>query len=72
MEHATERLVGVERLGVPAAAVQGEHQLPAQSLPKRVAAYEPVELGDELRVASECQLGLDALLEAREALLLQP
>ena len=54
---------------MPAAPVQREHELPAQALAKRMAAYERVELRDELDVAPERQIRLDALLQAGEVLL---
>src|SRR4249920_3315856 len=38
----------------------------------RIASYEGVELGDELRMASERQFRLHPLLEAGEMLLLEP
>ena len=44
--------VGVQRLGLPARAVQGEHQLAAQPLPQRGARHERLELADELGVAA--------------------
>ena len=69
VEHAPERLEHVERLGVPSAPVQRQHELRAQTLAERMAAYERVELSDELEVATEGQLHLDALLQAVEVLL---
>jgi hypothetical protein len=47
---------------VPSAPVQRQHELPAQALTERMAAYERVELRDELHVALEDQIRLDALL----------
>ena len=61
-----------ECLGVPAAPVESQHELAAEALPERMAADERVELGDELRVAPEDQLRIDALLEAGEVLLSEP
>ena len=49
VEHASERLEHVERLGVPAAPVQRQHELPAQALAQRVAADERVELARRAR-----------------------
>ena len=71
VEHPPEPLEGVERLGVPTAAVQGEHELAAQALAHGVPTHECVELGDELCVAPERQLRLDALLQAGDVLLSQ-
>jgi len=69
VEHASEDLEDGERLGVPAAPVQRQHELPAQALAQRMAAYEGIELRDELHMAPEGQLRLDALLQACEVLL---
>ena len=69
LEHPAERLKGVERLSVSAAAVKSQHELASEALAERVAADERFELGDELRVASEDKLRIDALLEAGQALL---
>ena len=54
---------------MPAAPVERQHELPAQALAQRMAAYERVELRDELDVAPEGQVRLDALLQAGEVLL---
>ncbi len=64
--------VGVECLGLPARAVQREHQLAAKRLPERGARHERLELADELGVAPEREVGLDALLEDRQPQLLEP
>ncbi len=39
-EHPTGVLVRLERLGLPSAPIQGEHELPAGPLPERVVAHE--------------------------------
>ena len=72
LQHPPEALERFQRLRMPAAAVESEHQLPSQPFPERMAADERVELGDELRVPAERQLGVDALLQAREVLLDEP
>ena len=71
-KHPLEALERLERLGMPAAAVEGEHQLASQPLTERVPANERIELGHELSVEAERELRVDALLEADEALLLEP
>jgi len=53
-------------------AVQGQHQLTAETLSERVPADERLELGDELVVPAECEVGVDAILQARELLLCEP
>ena len=66
-----ETLKRLECFRVPAAAVKGKHLLPAESLPQRVAVDESVELADEVGVAAELEVGVDALLEADELLLFE-
>ena len=64
--------VGLERLRLPARAVEREHQLPAQTLAVRMLGDQRLELADELRVAAEREIGLDPLLERRQPQILQP
>ena len=64
--------VGLQRLGLAAAAVEREDQLHAQRLMERVLAHEQLELSDELRVAAEREILVDPGLEAREPQLGQP
>ena len=63
--------VGVERVGLPSRPVEGEHQLRAPPLSERVFSDERLELGHELCVPAELELGVDPLLERRGTLLLQ-
>ena len=65
-------LIGRERLGLAAGAVQGQHELRAQVLAGRVRLRESRELSDQLGVPSLREVALDALLETRQAELLQP
>ena len=64
--------VDLERLRLPARAVEGEHQLRPQPLAQRIGADEPLELGDEVGVLPDRQLRLGALLEEGEAELVEP
>ena len=64
--------VGLQRVGLAAAAIQREHQLRVQALAPRVLAGQLLELGDQLGVAPGRQVGLDAQLQRRELQLLQP
>ena len=66
---ALERM---QRVGLPAAAVEREHQLAAQALAKRVLRDERLELRHQLVVAAEREVSVDAILERRETQLLQP
>lgn len=65
--------VGVhgERLGLPPAAVQGEHQQFAQPLAQGVRRGQGGEFGDGLRVAALLQVHVEAGFEELEAPLLQ-
>src|SRR2546423_15281249 len=69
-QSAPHTLEDVERVGLAAASIVGEHQLRVEALPQRVLRDERLQLGDELRVARERELRLDPLLERREPLLL--
>jgi hypothetical protein len=48
---------------LPARAIEREHQLRAKTLAQRMLANESLELGDELRMAAEREVGLDPLAE---------
>ena len=72
-ERAARVLVGRERVGLAAGAVEREHELAAQALVGTGAARrERLELGDEVGVAAELELGVDQVLPRREAELLEP
>src|SRR5205085_7206732 len=64
--------VGGERLGLPAGAVERDHELPAELLAQRLLLDERLELGDEPLVPAELELGLDPRLEGAEPELGQP
>ena len=53
--------VGVERVGLPAAAVLGEHQLPGQAFVERVGVQRRGELAEQLGVPSGAQRGVVAV-----------
>jgi hypothetical protein len=57
--------------GLAPAAVQSEHQLRAEALAQRVAFDQRRKLGDEIPVASERQIRLNAVLHGPEIQLLQ-
>ena len=57
-------LVGAQRLGLAARAVEGEHELAAQALAQGVRGDERLELADELGVAAELELGVVEVLES--------
>ena len=71
VEQPPKRLEALERVGLPPRPVQGEHQLAVQPLAVRVLGDERLEVGDELIVPAEREVGLDALLEGDHPQLLQ-
>ena len=71
-EREPRRAVDLERLGLPAAAIERKHQLAAQPLAERVGGDERLQLADERGVAAERELGVDPLLEGDDAQLVEP
>src|SRR5262249_24121562 len=65
-ELGDQRLAGpairLECLRLAAAAVEGEHQLPAEPLTQRLACDQHLELADQLRVTAEREVGIDPIL----------
>src|SRR5205085_10592701 len=59
--------VDLERVRLAACAIEGKHQLSAQPLPKRVFGDKRFQLADELLVAAEREVGVDAIGERGEA-----
>lgn len=66
------RAVAGERIRLTAGTIEGEHQLPAKPLAQRLLGDEPLEIGDHLAVAPECEIEVEQLLHAAEAELLEP
>ena len=66
---AASRTVDVERLRLPARAVEGKHQLTAKALAEWVPADQALQLGNELRLAGELEIGIDPALERDEMFL---
>ena len=64
--------VDIKRFCLSPRAVEGEHQLPAEALAKGMLRGQRLQLRDELGVAAERELGLDAVLYRREPDLLEP
>ena len=60
---AAGRGVGLQRVGLPARAVEREQQLGAEALAERVLGHELLELGHEHGVAAERELRVDAQLD---------
>jgi hypothetical protein len=61
-----QALVGLERLGLAARAVEGEHQLAAEALAEWMVGDERLELSDEVGVTTEREVGLDQVFEGDE------
>ena len=64
--------VDLERVDLPAASVEREHQPGAQRLAHRLLAHEPFELRDDPRVLAGRQRSVDASLDRVGARLLEP
>ncbi len=58
--------VGAECLGLPAGAIEREHQLATETLAQRLLCDERLELGDERLVPSKREVRVDPLLERQE------
>ena len=71
-QHAACLLERLQRLGLPARAVQRQHQQPVQALPERIAANQLLELGGGRGMPAKRQLGGQAVLQRGQAKLLQP
>ena len=71
-ERPARVVVRGERLRLAAGAVEREHELGAQSLAQRVATDEGLELGHQIRVGLDLEVGRDPLLQHAEAEILEP
>ena len=66
------RTVDLQGFGLSSGAVEREHQLAAGPLAQRMRCDECLELGHDAVVAPEHKLRLEAVLQRRQAQLLQP
>jgi hypothetical protein len=64
--------VGGERVRLPAAPVQGEHELDAEALAERVAPHQRRQLGHQVGVEPKGEVGVEPVLDHREPVGLQP
>ena len=71
-QRATGRLIGVEGLRLPAAAIQREQQLAAEPLAHGVLGDHRLELSDEVGMTAQLEVRLDPRLERGQPELLQP
>jgi hypothetical protein len=60
-------LVGKERIGLPTRPVQRQQQLGPQPLPQRLVTDQPLQLGHQLPVPPQPQVGLEAILQGDQA-----
>jgi len=70
-ERATPLLVDLQRLGLPARAVEREHELATEPLPERVLRDERPELDDRLGVTRKGERGFDSFLARCQSKLLK-
>ena len=61
-ERAPSLVVEAQSVRLSAGAVQREHELTARPLPQRVLGDETLQLGNDVSVATESQLGIEPLL----------
>ena len=61
-----------ERISLSPTPMQGEHEQTSQPLAQRVLAHQPLELGDQLGVAANREIGVEAQLERDQPQLFQP
>ncbi len=71
-QRLARRAVGGERVRLAPGAVEREHELGAGALAEWLRLDERLELGDELGVAAEREIRVDALLQHDRAELLEP
>ena len=64
--------VGVQRVGLPPGAIEGEHALSVEALAQRLLRDQFLETGDHLVVASGGELGVDRELDRPQVKLLEP
>ena len=63
-QHAPELAVDLERFGLPTVAVEGQHELAAETLSQGMLADQPSQLSDKDAGQAESQVRLDPLLQA--------
>jgi hypothetical protein len=66
-ERAPRFTEALQRVRLATRPVEREHVLRAQALAQRVLAHEPLELGYQLDVTTETEVGVDALFDRRTA-----
>jgi hypothetical protein len=72
VQHPPPCAIGLQRVRLPSAAVEREHQLGPQPLPHRVPPHLQVELGYQRRVPAQREVCVDAVLDGAQPQLVQP
>ncbi len=72
VELAPEALERLQRLRMPSGAIERKDLLASQPFAQRMTPDQRVELRDDQRVTSQCQVGVDAFLETGQMLLGEP
>ena len=70
-EGSAEVAVGLERVGLPAGAIEGEHPLGVQALSQRLLGRDRLDLPDDLPVPAARQVAVHGQLDRPQAQLLQ-
>ncbi len=71
-QYASGALERRQRVALPAAAIQREHQLTPEPLAERMRGHERLEFGNQLGRSARGQVGVDPVLEGDDAHLVQP
>ena len=64
--------MGLERLGLPARAIEGDDQELVDALAQRMLSRQVPEVGQQVLVAPASELGLEPALRGKQSQLLQP
>ena len=70
-ERLASASVRLQSVRLPSGAVEREHEEPAQALPERALGDQQFELGDDLAVPPDPEIGLDPILRRRQSQLLE-
>jgi hypothetical protein len=71
-ERSARALIDGEGVRLTTAAIERQHLQRTDALAQRMLLRERREFSDEIRMTSETQVGLDAILERHQAKLLEP
>ncbi len=72
VELAAQVAVGRECVGLPSAAVEREHQQRPEAFAERLGLDQGLQFGHQFGVLAEGEVGVQAGLQHRQALLVQP